>query len=67
LTQRSPYGDSSPGAGAVHHIKTGRVRRSKINAFVGTAPYGFGETRVVMLAFADLYPAFGFNAAMHVE
>jgi len=25
LSQRSPYGDSSPGAGAVHHIKT-RIR-----------------------------------------
>jgi len=23
LTQRSPYGDSSPGAGAVHHIISG--------------------------------------------
>jgi len=42
---------------------TGLMHCSKIGVFVGPAPYGFGETRVAMLAFADLYRAFAFTAA----
>jgi hypothetical protein len=38
--QRSPYGDSSPGAGAVHHIKSGREQMQQsgsLNYLVGAA------------------------------
>ena len=36
-SQRSPYGDSSPGAGAVHHITTRLMHCSKLllDHFVG--------------------------------
>ena len=45
--QRSPYGDSSPGAGAVHHINSDRTHRSKtpssFDHLVGAQEERFGN------------------------
>jgi hypothetical protein len=33
-SQRSPYGNSSPGAGAVHHINSGREQVQQKNSLL---------------------------------